>query len=204
LQLASHKPHDSRGTDRPIRIRGTVLRGQRHIYAFFNSHDDQYRVLLPFIKDGLECGEKAVHIVDPGRRNEHVQQLCLAGIDVAAAQQDGQLELREWAEAHLQGGFFDQDKTLALEDRPGVDGLLKYEASANLVPFEDPVVCAYDFAKFGRDVVVDIMRTHPLIIIGGILKENPFFVPPEEFLRELRERRGSGQAASEAEDHMQV
>jgi hypothetical protein len=33
------------------------------------------------------------------------------------------------------------------------------------------------------------MRTHPMVIIGGILHENPFFVPPNEFLRELRERR---------------
>jgi len=38
---------------------------------------------------------------------------------------------------------------------------------------------------------VDIMRTHPMIIIGGILQENPFFVPPDQFLRELRERRGT-------------
>ncbi len=122
------------------------------------------------------------------------------------------------AEAHLRGGVFDQDRTLALideirrrakeqgfprilfvthmewalEDRPGVDGLLEYEASANLVPFVDPVVCAYDLEKFGGGLVVDIMRTHPLIIIGGI--------PPEEFLRELRERRGPKQAASSVED----
>lgn len=27
-----------------------------------------------------------------------------------------------------------------------------------------------------------------MIIIGGILQENPFFVPPDEFLRELRQR----------------
>ena len=27
-----------------------------------------------------------------------------------------------------------------------------------------------------------------MIIIGGILQENPFFVPPDEFLRKLRER----------------
>jgi len=33
------------------------------------------------------------------------------------------------------------------------------------------------------------MRTHPMIIISGLLQENPFFVPPDEFLRELRERR---------------
>lgn len=28
-----------------------------------------------------------------------------------------------------------------------------------------------------------------MIIISGILQENPFFVPPDEFLRELRQRR---------------
>jgi hypothetical protein len=31
-----------------------------------------------------------------------------------------------------------------------------------------------------------------MILIGGIVQENPFFVPPDEFLRELRERRASG------------
>ncbi len=33
------------------------------------------------------------------------------------------------------------------------------------------------------------MRTHPMVIIGGILQRNPFYVPPEEFLREIRARR---------------
>jgi hypothetical protein len=34
-----------------------------------------------------------------------------------------------------------------------------------------------------------------MIIIGGVLQENPFFVPPDEFLRELRERRTGRNAA---------
>jgi hypothetical protein len=38
------------------------------------------------------------------------------------------------------------------------------------------------------------MRTHPMIIIGGILQENPFFVPPDEFLRTLRERHATRDA----------
>ena len=33
------------------------------------------------------------------------------------------------------------------------------------------------------------MRTHPMVVVGGVLQENPFFVPPDEFLAELRERR---------------
>jgi hypothetical protein len=61
-----------------------------------------------------------------------------------------------------------------------------------LPKYEDPVVCRYDLAKFGGDIVVDIIRTHPMIIVGGILQENPFFVPPNQFLQELRERRPHG------------
>ena len=35
---------------------------------------------------------------------------------------------------------------------------------------------------------MDIMRTHPMVIIGGIIHENPFFVPPDAMLKELQER----------------
>jgi len=92
----------------------------------------------------------------------------------------------------------------ALEDRPGRGYLLEYEARANYLwlsqesPF-NPIICAYDLTKFRGDVVVDVMRTHPLTIIGGIIQENPFFVPPDEFLRELQERGGLGKAASSVE-----
>src|SRR5215831_6779258 len=49
---------------RPIRL-GDAMISRPHICGFFNSHDDEYRTLLPFIKEGLECGEKAVHTIDP-------------------------------------------------------------------------------------------------------------------------------------------
>ena len=72
--------------------------------------------------------------------------------------------------------------------------MLEYEARANAIWVRqegpvNPVICTYDLTKFGGELVVDIMRTHPLVIIGGILQKNPFFVSPDEFLRELRERR---------------
>jgi MEDS: MEthanogen/methylotroph, DcmR Sensory domain len=213
--LAPPEPDSSRDSD-PISLAGRLLGPGRHICAFFDSRDDEYRVLLPFVKEGFDCGEKAVHIVDPRRRSEHLERLASVGIDADAARQAGQLDVRDWANAHLSGGSFDQHRMLglieeirettrkqgfprirfvthmewALEDEPGVDSLLEYEARANLVPFSDPVVCTYDLTRFSGDVVVGVIRTHPLIIIGGILHENPFFVPPDEFLRELDERRG--------------
>src|SRR5207247_8059222 len=101
-------------SERPIRFAGSVLGAQRHVCAFFHSPDEEYRVLLPFIKEGFECGQKAFHIVDPKLRERHVQRLASVGIDVAAADQSGQFELRNWADAYLRDGHFDQDRMLAL------------------------------------------------------------------------------------------
>jgi hypothetical protein len=200
----------------PIRLAGAELGPSRHVCAFFRNSDEEYRALLPFIKEGFERGERAFHVVNPALRDDHVRRLEFAGIATAAAQQRGQFELRNWADAYLRDGHFDQNRMLAfiqgalesghqqgfpltrlvahmewaLEDRPGVDDLVEYETRLNhLLPrYDDPVICEYDLATFGADVVVDILRTHPMVIIGGILQENPFFVPPDAFLRELRAR----------------
>jgi phage tail protein X len=32
---------------------------------------------------------------------------------------------------------------------------------------------------------MDILRTHPVAIIGGVLHANPYFAQPKEFLREI-------------------
>src|SRR6266852_7947040 len=37
-------------------------------------------------------------------------------------------------------------------------------------------------------MVIDIVRTHPINILGGILQEQPFFTPANDFLRVLKER----------------
>ena len=82
----------------PISLAGSQLGETRHVCAFFNNDEEEYRVLLPFIKDGLECGDKVVHVLNPTQRPDHLQRLAAAGIDSAAAQQSGQLEqfLREF------------------------------------------------------------------------------------------------------------
>jgi hypothetical protein len=46
--------------------------------------------------------------------------------------------------------------------------------------------------------VIHALRTHQVVLIGGLLQENPFFVPPERFLLELQERRSVRVGASAA------
>ena len=200
----------------PIHFANATLGTERHICAFFNSADEEYRALLPFIREGIERGEKAFHIVDPNLIEDHVGRLREAGVDADGAQSRGQLVVKRWQEAYLMDGHFDQDRMLALveevlsagpaegypqtrvvahmewalEDFPGVNDLLEYETRANFVlpKYKDPVICTYDCAKFGAGIAMDILRTHPMVILGGVLQRNPFFVPPAEFLAELRER----------------
>ena len=209
-----------------VQFAGGNLGGHRHICAFFNSIDEEHRVLRSFFKDGFDRGEKATHIVDPEKREEHLKRLAEAGINVQRAMDTGQLELRPWREAYLRGDRFDQDAAVALIeeilqsgaaagyaltrlvghmewallDKAGVNNLLEYETRLNYVlpKYNDPVICTYDLSKFPASLVMDIMRTHPVVIIGGILQENPFYVPPDQFLREIRERQSDRKSAAAA------
>jgi hypothetical protein len=52
----------------------------------------------------------------------------------------------------------------------------------------------YETARFGGDVVLDIFRTHPTVLVNDVVYDNPLFVPPDEFLKELRARRSRPRA----------
>jgi hypothetical protein len=194
-----------------------ALGGNHHVCAFFNGIDEHYRVLRPFIKDGFDRGERAFHLVDPQRRQEHLRRLADAGIDVDAAIGAGQLEVHPWQDGPLHGDRFDQDTWLAgfeqvlqsgpaagyartrfvaqmewaLVDLPGVDDLIEFETRVNhVVPkYDDTVICAYDLSKFGASTVIYALRTHPVVIIGGLMQQNPFYVDPDQFGSEVRGRR---------------
>jgi len=215
----------SEENNQPMRFANATLGQHRHVCAFFHDAEEEYRVLLPFVKEGLTRGEKAFHIVDPKLRDEHLERLLSGGIDVPSVEKNRQFELQDWDEVYLRDGHFDRDRMLAcmqdvLEqsqrdgfplarvmghaewasgDWPGVDDFLEYECRLNnIIPqYKDAVICLYNLTKCGGNLIIDVIRTHPMILIGGIVQQNPFFVPPDEFLRELRERRASqGKAAA--------
>ena len=127
------------------------------------------------------------------------------------------LDLRTWNQTHLCVGTFEPKLTSSLFEKALTDAetdgfthtrfishmgwaakheasshrLLDYEARANHAALDAPasqVVCVYDLSVFSADFVLDVMRTHPLVLVGGTLYENPLYVPPVEFLRGLRER----------------
>jgi hypothetical protein len=200
--------------DASLTIAPDALAENRHVCAFFNSIDEQHRVLGAFIKEGFDNGERAFHLIDPERRAEHLERLANTGIDVEETVESGQLEVHPWQDGPLRGEEFDQETWLrgfeqvlqsgpergyertrflaqmewALEDLPGLEDLIEFESQVNyIVPkYDDTVICAYDLSKFGARTVMNALRTHPVVIIGGLMHRNPFYVSPDELLREMQ------------------
>lgn len=187
-----------------------MLLEYRHVCAFFSSPREEYDTLLPFVCDGLGRGERAFHVLPSRYREEHLEQLRNAGVDVVEAQQTRQLEVAIPEDTYLRRGRFDKDDMLtliqevlkagatlgfpltrmiahaetALEDWSSVNDWVEYEARLNYVlpRYEDPVICTYDANLLNATIAIDILRTHPVVIIGGVLHENPFFERLEELL----------------------
>jgi hypothetical protein len=106
-----------------VRLAGVPLGKARHICALFHDHDEWFDVLLPFVREGLQVGDKAFHIIDDRHRAAHLDWLKQSGIDVEGAERKGQLEVtgwievKSWGDAYLLGGRFDQYDMLSfLED----------------------------------------------------------------------------------------
>src|SRR5437660_798948 len=204
-------------SDRKINLAGTVVNGGRHICAFFHNKDEELRTLLPFIREGLDAGEKAIHIVKAEIGGDYRARLRAAGIDVAAVEKSGQLDVIAWPSSHLfAGGEFDPDRAVemidqvlgaareqgyrrtrgigymnwALQNQIRAGALMAYEAGLNtiLTRYDDPIMCSYDLSFTSSAVMLDVMRTHPAALIGGVFQQNPFYVLPEQMLEELRER----------------
>jgi hypothetical protein len=199
-----------------MQLAQTLIETRCHVCAFFHQSNEECKILVPFLKEGIDAGDRAVEFVNAESQPDHIRRLTEAGAPVKRALSRGQIDLRVWEETYLRDGRFDRHKMTRLIQEIAVAGeqcgtgvtrlwadmqwaaeeslnpheLIEYEARLNKVlPSHDmAVVCSYDVTRFRSSVVMDILRAHPLVIVGDALRENPFYVEPDELLQELSER----------------
>lgn len=204
-----------------LSLAGTPL-GHCHVCAFFNSLDEQYQVLAPFFREALQQGEQLLLLVDDAAAvDEHRDRLSTLGWDPLQLEASRRLLLLTWASmggsphrppapaqllsaiGHLTGeGRSREFPRLRIVAQ--MDGLLRHspdrleivafaaEVDELLMRHGQPMIGAHDIATLDGATMMDLLRTHPLTLIGGRLQENPFFTPPTDMLRELAARRGRG------------
>jgi len=181
------------------------LRPGEHLCFFYESKQEQFRVVFPFLGSGLAKGEKCLYIADENSAAEIKAGLLVQGVDVDRCLTSGQLSIITAGESYLHLGRFDADDMISLltltmsealrEGYPGVrgaaemtwilrgsgspDDLWKFEAGLNAackgLPFK--CLCQYNSRRFLGDIVMKVLRTHPRVLLGLDLYENPFYEP---------------------------
>ena len=182
-----------------------------HLCLIYESREEQFAAVVPFIGDGLAAGQRCLYVADDNTVECVRAALHDAGIDVAEAIARGALGVLTKRDAYLRDGTFDPDEMIAflgdataaaLEDgfsalrvtgemtwvlggEPGTDRLLEYEAKLNYFfpGVQALAICQYNRSRFAPQVLADVVRTHPLVIAGRTVCRNFHYVPPDELLQ---------------------
>ncbi|MEN2412206.1 MEDS domain-containing protein [Flavobacterium mesophilum] len=189
---------------------GESLSAPMHICGFFDSKEQQYEVIVPYIMEGLEANDKVINILEGSHHGEHCRCLADNGISISEKLASGQLEVLASENTYIKDGKFVAEKmykmleqTLlsasrsgyesvracgdmvwALKNLPGTDELLEYEASLNVLTPKHAVslICMYDINSFSSNTLADILLTHPYVIKDGKISKNPQYVEPLELI----------------------
>jgi hypothetical protein len=165
--------------------------------------------MVPFLEEGLRAGHKCLGIIDDGV--DTVRGALRAGAGAADDTDRHQLDIRSSKETYLRRGAFSTqamldfwddsvgtainedgfpfvrstgETTWTLKELPGLHDFLTYEAELNrFVPrYSQVILCLYDLDHFSGQVLVDILKTHPKVLMGGTVLENLHYLEPDEFL----------------------
>ena len=152
----------------------------QHICAFFNGMDEHYRRPSARSSRTASTGETRRSISSiPSDAKTISRGSRTQASTWKRPSASGQLEVHPWEDGPLHGERFDQDTWLegfeevlqsgpasgyaktrflaqmewALVDLPGIDDMIEFETRVNYVvpKYDDPVICAYDLSKFGRE-----------------------------------------------------
>jgi len=182
-----------------------------HLCLIYESQDEQFAAVVPFMRHGLAAGQACMYIADDNTADAVGAALRSDGIDTDAESARGALRILTKRESYLRDGRFDPDvmiaflaeataearadgfsalrvtgeMTWALGGEPGTERLFEYEAKLNyFFPDHDALaICQYNRSRFGPDVILNVIRTHPVVISGGLVCDNFHYVPPDDFLQ---------------------
>ncbi|HEX9046922.1 MAG TPA: MEDS domain-containing protein [Verrucomicrobiae bacterium] len=202
----------------PLAAATARLRRHDHLCLIYETAEEQFSAIVPYIKAGLERHEKCLYIADDNTATMVLDALRRGGIAVEAALKSGGLAVLTKQDTYLKDGRFDPDRMIELleeaTDRalregysalrvtgemtwnlggdPGAERLMEYEAKLNyFLPMHNALaLCQYNRRRFRPEVLMDVLYTHPLAICGGMVCRNFYYLPPDEYLKpELVARR---------------
>ena len=178
-----------------------------HLAVIYDDRDEQLAAVVPFMRQGLERGERCMYVVNEHSEAEMIAAMDAGDIDVDAALESGALTFHTIRDTYLRTGRFDPDDMLdcyadaiaeaadyaglrisaettwILDEGTSLEQFMEYESRVNdLFYGEDCIaLCQYDRNAIPAEILCDIVRTHPHLITDGTVCHNFYYIPPAEF-----------------------
>jgi PAS domain S-box-containing protein len=191
------------------------LKPHDHLCLIYESPDEWEETIIPFIRIGLERGEKCLYVTATHTAEEIRERLTEAGINVPEIESRGQLSILLGDEVYTAGGCFDPDRmiqrlinetekavgqgypalrvtgemTWALKGVVGSERFLEYAAKLNrdfFPKYPCLAICQYERWQFGSEIIWSAILTHPKLIHGTMVSSNLYHVPFEEITNDVR------------------
>ena len=182
-----------------------------HICVVYDNRDQLMEVLVPFITCGLDNRELCVVVGDDALMEQVRRALNQRGMNPDRYVIGGQLLFLTAVEHYYAESRFNvqrliravddlmqlvasqgfQGARVAGDNTPVMDHVIEslgdwvqYEARLNVGLRGKPVValCLYDQRRTPGQVMTTMLKTHPLVVMDGILHENPFYQEPDQLL----------------------
>ena len=196
--------------DTPLLAALERLAPHDHLCSIYDSPEEHFAVAIPFIRIGLDRGEKCIYVADDGTETVVRDAMYAEGIDVERAIATGRLVLETKDAAYMKSGSFDPEWMFTFwadataeamsqgfpalratgetewvrRGAPGLERWMEYESRMThvLAHHNCVALCQYNRRVFPPEVVLDVIRTHPTVIYRGVVCRNLYSVPPDEFL----------------------
>jgi hypothetical protein len=186
-----------------------------HILQLYNRVNEITGVTARLLEVGLVSSEKCLFAGSPASIQEMEQALLKAGVEVAQAQEAGQLVFISDRDELLVNKRFDpyhllsthqtfiaqalregwkavrisMDMTWLTADIATPEQVLKYEAASDAVfTFQNAPIIAlmhYDYSKLPGALVVEMLKLHPIAVVGKFIKRNPYYLNSEQYLLKI-------------------
>jgi hypothetical protein len=200
-------------------LSGLAARPGDHICGLYSGDAQRDDIMIPFLEASLSEGDKCICVVDGSDPTAVVAMLGYGPPDAV----DKQLEVIAASDMYLRSGAFKADEVIgawkaAIADAmydgrfdvvravetwsrrdvvPDTGELLVLESEMNryLPLYPQVVLCLYDIERFGAGIITNLLRTHPRMLVGNMLVENPYYLSPDELLAQSTEGEAIGALA---------
>ena len=179
-----------------------------HLCAFCRGPAARDDIVVPFFAEGLRANDKCICVVDE-REHPRILGRIADEVDVESSLERHQLEMSSPGETYLRSGSFSTEEMIEFWESKMHDALeggdfrlgrasgempnlsligqrefFRYEARINQFIHRYPqvILCLYDLERFNAEVLMDTLRTHPLVLVDGTLHRNPYYIEPDELL----------------------